>query len=115
MTEGEEGQAEPNQMWMVAEEPQKREAGAERDGERHAERQKEAIVTEHGLTAPAAEPQNHYARDIEHREGPEASGWELPLPETYGYRQQFGQGGTHQRQALAGSDGTPGSDIRTEP
>ena len=69
-------------------------------------------MTEHGLTAPAAEPQNHYARDSYHREVPVASGWELPLPETYGFRQQFGQGGTHQRQALAGADGTTGSDIR---
>ena len=41
-------------------------------------------------------------------------GWELPHPETYGSRQQFGQGGTHQRQALAGSDGTTGSGSKIE-
>ena len=39
-----------------------------------------------------------------------ASGWELPLPGTYGFR----QGGTHQRQALAGADGTTGFDIEIE-
>ena len=71
-------------------------------------------MTEHGLTAPAAEPQNHQSKDIEYMEGPEASGWELPLPETYGSHQQFGQGGTHQRQALAGADWTTGSDLKTE-
>ena len=43
-----------------------------------------------------------------------ASGWELPLPGTYGFRQQFCQGGTHQRQALAGADGTTGFDIEKE-
>ena len=43
-----------------------------------------------------------------------ASGWELPLPGTYGSRQQFCQGGTHQRQALAGADGTTGFDRETE-
>ena len=42
-----------------------------------------------------------------------ASGWELPLPRTYGSRQQFCQGGTHQCQALAG-DGTTGFDRETE-
>ena len=44
-----------------------------------------------------------------------ASSWELPPPGTYGLRQQFGQGGTHQRQALAGADGTTGFDIEIEP
>ena len=34
------------------------------------------------------------------------SGWEFPRPGTYGSRQQFCQGGTHQRQALAGADWT---------
>ena len=43
-----------------------------------------------------------------------ASGWELPRPGTYGFRQQFCQGGTHQRQALAGADGTTGFDIKIE-
>ena len=43
-----------------------------------------------------------------------ASGWELPLPGTYGSHQQFCQGGTHQRQALAGADGTTGFDRETE-
>ena len=52
----EEGQAEPNLMWRVAEEPQNPEVVAEPDGQSHAERQREASVAEHGLTAPAAEP-----------------------------------------------------------
>ena len=114
MTEGEEGQAGPNQKWRVAAEPQIQEVGAERDWKRHFERQMEASVTEHGLTASAAEPQNRQSKDIERMEGPEVSGWELPHPETYGFRQQFGQGGTHQRQALAGADGTTGSDSKIE-
>ena len=114
MTEGEEGQAGPNQTWRVAAEPQMKEVGAERGGKRHYERQMEASVTDHGVTAPVAEPQNHQGNDIEHKEVPEVSGWELPHPETYGSRQQFGQGGTHQRQALAGSDGTTGSGSKIE-
>ena len=87
---------------------------AERGGKRHCERQMEASVTDHGVTAPDAELQNHRENDNGHEEGPEVSGWELPHPETYGSRQQFGQGGTHQRQALAGSDGTTGSGSKTE-
>ena len=71
-------------------------------------------MTEHGLTAPVAEPQNRQPKDIERKEGPEVSSWELPHLETYGSRQQFGQGGTHQRQALAGSNGTTGSGSKIE-
>ena len=52
----EEGQAEPNLMWKVAEEPQNAEVVAEPDGQSHAERQMEASVAEHGLTAPTVEP-----------------------------------------------------------
>ena len=52
----EEGQAEPNLTWRVAEEPQNLEEVAEPDGQRHEERYKEARVSEHGLTTPAAEP-----------------------------------------------------------
>ena len=52
----EEGQAEPNLMWRVAEEPQNSEEVTEPDGQSHAERQREASVAEHGLTAPAVEP-----------------------------------------------------------
>ena len=107
MTEGEEGQAGPNQTWRVAAEPQIKEVGAERGGKRHYERQMEASVTDHGVTA-------HQENDIVHKEVPEVSGWELPHPETYGSRQQFGQGGTHQRQAPAGSDGTTGSGSKIE-
>ena len=56
MSEAEEGQAEPNQTWRVVEEPQNLEEAAEPDGLRHAERQKEASVAQHDLTATAAEP-----------------------------------------------------------
>ena len=52
----EEGQTEPNLTWRIAEEPQNPEEVAEPDGQRHAERYREASVAEHGLTAPAAEP-----------------------------------------------------------
>ena len=71
-------------------------------------------MAEHDLTAPAAEPKNHDARDNHGMEGPVASGWELPRPGTYGSRQQYCQGGTHQRQALAGADGMTGFDRETE-
>ena len=74
----EEGQAESNQTWRVAEELQKMEEVAEPDGLRHAERYKKASVAEHGLTAPAAELESHEARDKMWMEGPVESCWELP-------------------------------------
>ena len=97
-------------MWRVAKEHQKVEEVAEPDGPRHAERHKKASVAEHGLTAPSTELESHEAREKNWMEGPVESCWELPRPGTCGSRQQFCQGGTHQRQALAGADGTTGID-----
>ena len=46
-------------------------------------------------------------------EGPVESCWELPRPGTCGSRQQLRQGGTPQRQALAGADRTTEIDYET--
>ena len=85
--EEEEGQAEPNLTWRVAEEHQKVEEVAEPDGLRHAERHKKVSVAEHGLTAPAAELESHEAREKNWMDGPVEPCWELPRPGTCGSRQ----------------------------
>ena len=71
----------------------------EPDGLRHTEWHKKESVAEHSLTAPAAELESHEAREKNWMEGPVESCWELPRPGTE-------RGGIHQRQALAGADGT---------
>ena len=59
---------------------------------------------EHGQTHAEQKSQEEEVESL--AEEPVESRWEYPRPGTYDLRQQLPQGGSRQRQALAGSDGT---------